>query len=152
MLFRNVVNWWMRPRTTCFCPRNGWTCRARGPDLANLSDMGRCSMRVSLRVYFHVLKSSETLDFTSLSSGKYPWKTTYDVCFAKPTFVLFRSNFSIKSIFLVVFIVVNWLISLVISVGGWCSGDAINSVERMEPRTGEWKCVSSMSKRRLYTG
>jgi kelch-like protein 20 len=38
------------------------------------------------------------------------------------------------------------------AVGGWCSGDAISSVERMDPRTGEWKCVASMTKRRCGVG
>ncbi|VDK47382.1 unnamed protein product [Anisakis simplex] len=38
------------------------------------------------------------------------------------------------------------------AVGGWCSGDAIASVERMDSRTGEWRCVSAMSKRRCGVG
>lgn len=38
------------------------------------------------------------------------------------------------------------------AVGGWCSGDAIASVERLDPRTSEWKCVASMSKRRCGVG
>ena len=41
---------------------------------------------------------------------------------------------------------------LVIVVGGWCSGDAIASVERYDPQTGEWKLVASMSKRRCGVG
>ncbi|KRY65537.1 Kelch-like protein 20, partial [Trichinella pseudospiralis] len=38
------------------------------------------------------------------------------------------------------------------AVGGWCSGDAIASVERLDPRTNEWKCVCPMSKRRCGVG
>ena len=38
------------------------------------------------------------------------------------------------------------------SVGGWCSGDAISSVERFEPRNNEWRMVSPMSKRRCGVG
>ncbi|VDN24649.1 unnamed protein product, partial [Gongylonema pulchrum] len=38
------------------------------------------------------------------------------------------------------------------AVGGWCSGDAIASVERMNSRTGEWHCVTPMSKRRCGVG
>ena len=38
------------------------------------------------------------------------------------------------------------------AVGGWCSGDAIASVERMDPRTGEWHTVAPMSKRRCGVG
>jgi hypothetical protein len=30
------------------------------------------------------------------------------------------------------------------SVGGWCSGDAISSVERYDPQTGEWRMVSKL--------
>ncbi|KFD50567.1 hypothetical protein M513_08516, partial [Trichuris suis] len=38
------------------------------------------------------------------------------------------------------------------AVGGWCSGDAIASMERLDPRTNEWKCVAPMSKRRCGVG
>ncbi|EFX90258.1 hypothetical protein DAPPUDRAFT_309898 [Daphnia pulex] len=38
------------------------------------------------------------------------------------------------------------------AVGGWCSGDAIASVERYDPQTGEWKLVAPMSKRRCGVG
>lgn len=38
------------------------------------------------------------------------------------------------------------------AVGGWCSGDAIASVERMDGRTGEWRSVAPMSKRRCGVG
>lgn len=38
------------------------------------------------------------------------------------------------------------------AVGGWCSGDAIASVERMDGGSGEWSCVGSMSKRRCGVG
>ncbi len=38
------------------------------------------------------------------------------------------------------------------SVGGWCSGDAISSVERYDPQTNEWRMVASMSKRRCGVG
>jgi len=38
------------------------------------------------------------------------------------------------------------------AVGGWCSGDAISSVERYEPQTNEWHMVAPMSKRRCGVG
>ena len=38
------------------------------------------------------------------------------------------------------------------AVGGWCSGDAIASVERHDPQTGEWKMVAHMTKRRCGVG
>ena len=38
------------------------------------------------------------------------------------------------------------------SVGGWCSGDAISSVERYDPQTNEWRMVAPMSKRRCGVG
>lgn len=38
------------------------------------------------------------------------------------------------------------------AVGGWCSGDAIASVERYDPQTNEWRMVSPMSKRRCGVG
>lgn len=38
------------------------------------------------------------------------------------------------------------------AVGGWCSGDAIASVERFDPQTNDWKMVSPMSKRRCGVG
>lgn len=38
------------------------------------------------------------------------------------------------------------------AVGGWCSGDAINSVERYDPQNGEWRLVSPMTKRRCGVG
>ena len=40
------------------------------------------------------------------------------------------------------------------AVGGWCSGDAIASVEMFDPQSGsnEWKIVASMSKRRCGVG
>lgn len=38
------------------------------------------------------------------------------------------------------------------SVGGWCSGDAISSVERFDPQTSEWRMVAPMSKRRCGVG
>jgi len=41
---------------------------------------------------------------------------------------------------------------ILFAVGGWCSGDAIASVERYDPQTGEWKMVSPMSKRRCGVG
>src|ERR1700734_2222571 len=37
-------------------------------------------------------------------------------------------------------------------VGGWCSGDAIASVEMFDPTTNEWRAVSPMSKRRCGVG
>ncbi|XP_045192713.1 kelch-like protein diablo [Mercenaria mercenaria] len=38
------------------------------------------------------------------------------------------------------------------AVGGWCSGDAISSVERYDPQTGEWRMVAPMCKRRCGVG
>lgn len=38
------------------------------------------------------------------------------------------------------------------AVGGWCSGNAIESVERYDPQGSEWKMVSPMSKRRCGVG
>ena len=38
------------------------------------------------------------------------------------------------------------------AVGGWCSGDAIASVERYDPQCNEWRMVTSMSKRRCGVG
>lgn len=37
-------------------------------------------------------------------------------------------------------------------VGGWCSGDAIASVERFDPQSADWKMVAPMSKRRCGVG
>lgn len=37
-------------------------------------------------------------------------------------------------------------------MGGWCSGDAIASVERFDPQTNDWKMVAPMSKRRCGVG
>uniref|UniRef100_H2Z133 Kelch-like protein 20 n=1 Tax=Ciona savignyi TaxID=51511 RepID=H2Z133_CIOSA len=38
------------------------------------------------------------------------------------------------------------------AVGGWCSGDAISSVERYCPESREWRLVAPMSKRRCGVG
>ena len=38
------------------------------------------------------------------------------------------------------------------AVGGWCSGDAIASVERYDPQSGDWKMVAPMAKRRCGVG
>ncbi|UJR34957.1 hypothetical protein I4U23_027735 [Adineta vaga] len=38
------------------------------------------------------------------------------------------------------------------AVGGWCSGDAIATVEMFDPTMNEWKTVGSMSKRRCGVG
>nr|CAB3259761.1 kelch-like protein 20 [Phallusia mammillata] len=38
------------------------------------------------------------------------------------------------------------------AVGGWCSGDAISSVERYCPETRDWRLVAPMSKRRCGVG
>ncbi|CAL1268262.1 unnamed protein product [Larinioides sclopetarius] len=38
------------------------------------------------------------------------------------------------------------------AVGGWCSGDAIASVERYDPQTNEWRMAAPMSKRRCGVG
>ncbi|KAK3087818.1 hypothetical protein FSP39_011030, partial [Pinctada imbricata] len=38
------------------------------------------------------------------------------------------------------------------AVGGWCSGDAISSVEKFDPQTSEWRMVAPMSKRRCGVG
>ena len=39
-----------------------------------------------------------------------------------------------------------------VPVGGWCSGDAISSVERYDPHSNEWRMVAPMSKRRCGVG
>ena len=44
------------------------------------------------------------------------------------------------------------LVRVFISVGGWCSGDAISSVERYDPVTKEWRMATSMCKRRCGVG
>ena len=41
---------------------------------------------------------------------------------------------------------------LSIPVGGWCSGDAISSVEKYDPGSNEWRLVAPMSKRRCGVG
>ena len=41
---------------------------------------------------------------------------------------------------------------VLVSVGGWCSGDAIASVERYDPQSKDWKMVAHMSKRRCGVG
>ncbi|KAK6194677.1 hypothetical protein SNE40_000267 [Patella caerulea] len=38
------------------------------------------------------------------------------------------------------------------AVGGWCSGDAISSVEKYDPQANEWRLVAPMSKRRCGVG
>ncbi|OQV16556.1 Kelch-like protein 20 [Hypsibius exemplaris] len=38
------------------------------------------------------------------------------------------------------------------AVGGWCSGDAISTVERYDPQTNEWKLMAPMAKRRCGVG
>jgi len=38
------------------------------------------------------------------------------------------------------------------AVGGWCSGDAISSVERYDPQSNEWRMVAAMTKRRCGVG
>ena len=43
-------------------------------------------------------------------------------------------------------------VSVTSPVGGWCSGDAISSVERYDPQTNEWRMVASKSKRRCGVG
>lgn len=42
--------------------------------------------------------------------------------------------------------------SFIYLVGGWCSGDAISSVEKYDPQTNEWRLVAPMSKRRCGVG
>lgn len=54
--------------------------------------------------------------------------------------VLFISSFMIS------------FVTLLFSVGGWCSGDAISSVEKYDPQTNEWRLVAPMSKRRCGVG
>lgn len=47
------------------------------------------------------------------------------------------------------------MIEVLFAVGGWCSGDAISSVEMYDPQgasNGEWKIVTAMSKRRCGVG
>lgn len=41
---------------------------------------------------------------------------------------------------------------ILFAVGGWCSGDAISSVEKYDPHRNEWHMVSPMSKRRCGVG
>ena len=41
---------------------------------------------------------------------------------------------------------------LYLYVSGWCSGDAISSVERYCPENREWRLVAPMSKRRCGVG
>lgn len=41
---------------------------------------------------------------------------------------------------------------MLFAVGGWCSGDAIASVEKFDPQSMEWKMVAPMSKRRCGVG
>lgn len=48
-------------------------------------------------------------------------------------------------------IIVDYM-NFVLTVGGWCSGDAIASVERFDPQTVDWKMVAPMSKRRCGVG
>ncbi|XP_050438382.1 kelch-like protein diablo [Adelges cooleyi] len=38
------------------------------------------------------------------------------------------------------------------AIGGWCSGDAIASVERYDPQTEDWKVQAQMTKRRCGVG
>ena len=38
------------------------------------------------------------------------------------------------------------------AVGGWCSGDAIQTVERYDPIREEWNLVAPMNKRRCGVG
>lgn len=40
----------------------------------------------------------------------------------------------------------------IFAVGGWCSGDAIASVERLDTLTGEWREVEAMNRRRCGVG
>lgn len=42
--------------------------------------------------------------------------------------------------------------TFVFIAGGWCSGDAISTVERYDPQTNEWKLMAPMSKRRCGVG
>ena len=41
---------------------------------------------------------------------------------------------------------------ILFAAGGWCSGDAIASVERYDPVTQEWRMVAPMTKRRCGVG
>ncbi|CAF1190894.1 unnamed protein product [Adineta steineri] len=41
---------------------------------------------------------------------------------------------------------------VLLAVGGWCSGDAIASVEMYDPSNNEWRTVAPMSKRRCGVG
>jgi len=50
------------------------------------------------------------------------------------------------------FTILNRKGEVLFAVGGWCSGDAIASVERFDPQSGEWKMVAPMSKRRCGVG
>lgn len=50
------------------------------------------------------------------------------------------------------YVILHLVFFLYLIVGGWCSGDAISSVERYDPQTNEWRMVASMSKRRCGVG
>ena len=45
-----------------------------------------------------------------------------------------------------------WSGEVLFAVGGWCSGDAINTVERYSSEHESWKVVSPMAKRRCGVG
>ena len=51
------------------------------------------------------------------------------------------------------YLLYRFLITLLpLVVGGWCSGDAISSVEGYDPVTKEWRMKTSMCKRRCGVG
>ena len=45
-----------------------------------------------------------------------------------------------------------WRGEVLFAIGGWCSGDAIHTVECYDPHKNEWRMVASMSKRRCGVG
>lgn len=63
--------------------------------------------------------------------------------------IFFFLDFGIKHLLHCMYIISG---EVLFAVGGWCSGDAIASVEKFDPQTMEWKMVAPMSKRRCGVG
>lgn len=66
----------------------------------------------------------------------------------KPT----RRGIVYTTITILLIIITIFVGEVLFAVGGWCSGDAIASVEKFDPQTMEWKMVAPMSKRRCGVG
>lgn len=60
-------------------------------------------------------------------------------------------NYRLNKIFFFSILIISFFLFLNV-VGGWCSGDAIASVERFDPQSADWKMVAPMSKRRCGVG